>query len=81
MKQTLKMEAKCQLTFKSYTISGMFAAWKNETGLTFVIIIQFEGILCNPHTIQTCTIGCLLSSLHSVILVTFLVVKLVVLQC
>jgi hypothetical protein len=54
MKQVLKMEAKCQLTFKGlhgvtshcyenikpYTISGMFAVWKNETGLTFVIIIQ-----------------------------------------
>lgn len=54
MKQALKMEVKCQLIFKglygvtfhcyenlkSYTLSGMFAVWKNYIGLTFVIIIQ-----------------------------------------
>lgn len=32
-----------------------------------------EGILYNPHTIQTCTIGCSLCSLHSVIFVNFLI--------
>jgi hypothetical protein len=65
MKQALKMEVKCQLAFyglhgvishccenlKSYTISGMFAAWKNKTGLTFVIIMQYLREFYIIHTL------------------------------